>query len=97
MDKIIHKHLNNRLDLQESASKTSAALLGSVDLNAVLEAPEAELARVIQQTMFVVEEYAPDAAKEGLRFANEAKERHSKDKPIVYQDSQDPKLNEGQL
>lgn len=97
MDKIIHKHLNARLDLQEEASKSVLNLLGAIDLNAVIKNPEVELAKVTQQALFIAEEFAPEAAMEGLRFALEAQARHKKDKPIVYQDSTDPKLNEGKL
>ena len=90
MDKILHKHLDNRLDIQESAKKMLEAVLDSIDLKAVVTKPEAELARIGHVAMGIAEAHAREAVEEGQRFA---KEVIAKGK-VLFQESEDPNLNE---
>jgi hypothetical protein len=93
MDKTIHKHLDNRMDIQESATKMLEEVLAGIDLKAVIANPKGELARVAHIAMGVTESHAKDAAEEGIRFA---KETMAKGK-VVVEPGKDPNLNEGEL
>ena len=90
MDKTIHKHLDRRLDIQESATKMLEEALGSIDLKAIVKSPQRELARVGHIAMGIAEAHARDAADEGTRFAKECKAKE----PITFQETEDPKANE---
>lgn len=90
MDKTIHKHLDRRLDIQESATKMLEEALGSIDLKAIIKNPQAELARVGHIAMGIAETHASDAVEEGVRFAKECKAKE----PVLFQKTDDPKANE---
>lgn len=92
MDRIIHGHLDARLDIQEKASETVEQHL-RFNFDALLKNPEAELARVASDALKIVEGFASDAAQEGLSFAKKVKLREEQDRPIVFTDSKDPNLN----
>ena len=89
MDKTIHKHLDNRLDIQESAAKMLERVFLDIDIKAVLKDPKAQLAKIAHVAMAVTETHAKDALVEGLRFAKEVK---SKGK-VSFVESEDPSLN----
>ena len=90
MDKTIHKHLDKRMDIQESASKMLEEVLDSIDLKAVVKNPRRELARVGHVAMGIAEAHAKDAADEGTRFAKECRAAE----PVVFEETEDPKANE---
>ena len=81
MDKLIHRHLDARMDIQEVASEQLQSLVGSMSLDAILKNPEQELARLGMQALEIVKERSQDAADEGQRFAAEIKEA-GKIKPV---------------
>lgn len=89
----MHKHLDNRLDIQDSAKNMLEEVLSSIDLRVVLKRPEAELARVGHVALGVAEAHATEAVREGQRFAKEVIEKGK----VKVQDSEDPNLNEGEL
>lgn len=93
MDKIIHRHLDNRMDIQESATKMVEEALDSINLRKIIKNPKAELSRVGHIALGVAEAHARDAVDEGVRFAKEARAKG----PVLLQKSDDPKLNEGDL
>lgn len=97
MDKLIHRHLDNRLDIQEEAAAKVEGILERIDLKSLMRNPEAELARVANEAMKTAHSYAQRAATEGVRFAGEVKKKDEADKKIFFQDTADPKANEGEL
>ena len=92
MDKLIHGHLDRRLDIQEAASEVVDKHM-LMDIDALIEHPERELARVAMDVMTIVEGFSFDAVKEGRRFANEVRERDKQDRPILFQKTGDPEAN----
>ena len=97
MDKLIHTHLNNRMDIQESASAAALAAVDQIDFKSLLADPQAELARVAQEAMVSVYTFTQEAAHEGLRFADAVKKKDQEDKKVVFVDSNNPELNKGEL
>ena len=91
MNHVIHKHLDRRLDIQESSALMLEDVLDEIDIRAVLKNPKSELARVAHVAIGVVESHAKEAAKEGLRFAKEVLEKGK----VVFVESENSKLNEG--
>jgi hypothetical protein len=89
LDKIIHKHLDNRLDLQEASTKMMDGVLSDISIKSILKDPTGELARIAHIAMGITETFANDAAKEGLRFASDVKK-----KGVSFAESDDSKLNE---
>lgn len=90
MDKAIHKHLDNRLDIQDEAAKMLEEVLASIDLKRAIKDPRKELAGIAHVAMGVAEAHAKDAMDEGIRFAREVREKGS----VLLQKSADPNLNE---
>lgn len=90
MDKTIHKHLDNRLDLQEASTTMLEEVFASMDVKALIKNPKAEFARVAHVAMGVAEAHMKDAAREGVRFAREVQEKGA----ITFKDTEDPKANE---
>lgn len=97
MVKIIHEHLDNRLDLQEEASTELEQLLDGINLDLLVKNPRAELAAAAQGAMQLVQEFGEDAAREGVRFANVVKKRIEDEKEIPVEAGDDPKKNAGEL
>lgn len=97
MDAVIHRHLNTRLDIQEKAAEDVKVLVGGINLNALIDSPEKELARVAKMVMDMAQVVAQDAADEGQRFAAEVLERDKKDKEIVFDPDGGPRDNKGAL
>lgn len=93
MDKIIHKHLDRRMDLQDSATAMLDEVLNAIDLRKLLRGPKQELGNVAHVALGVAEAHAKDAVKEGIRFAKEVKAKGA----VTVDKSKDPNLNEGEL
>jgi len=97
MDQVIHRHLNNRMDIQESASGAALSAVDGINFALLMQDPHAELARVAKDAMVAVYTFTQEAAHEGLRFADEVKVKDAADKKITFVDSNDPHANKGQL
>lgn len=97
MDKVIHRHLDKRMDIQEKVADKAEAAVDDLDLDALLSNPERELSRVAKVAMVLVHGNAQEAATEGQRFAREVKKKDDEDKEILFQKTRDPKANEGEL
>lgn len=94
MDKLINKHIDQLDALEEDFDKKLTAAIQTIDIDAVLENPEAEMQSVIEVVKAeFLSEIAPRAIELGMQFAEQIKDRIKKDKDIKVEDSSNPKLN----
>lgn len=93
MDKAIHKHLDARLDIQEEAAGRVEGAVGALSLDALIESPEKELARVAQMVLGIAKDSAQAAVDEGQRFADQVRKMDQEDRKIVVDKDAGPKDN----
>lgn len=89
MDKVIHRHLDRRLDIQEEAAGDIDRILASLDLRKVLKDPKRALVDIGVQAMSVAEAHSKAAIEEGSRFAKEVRAAGE----VVFKETADPKAN----
>lgn len=91
MDKVIHKTLDNREQLTTEVSKLIDSSFSDIKIEDILRHPEGELSlfgESIAQTC--IDQFGVKFIHEGIRFADEVKKMK---KPVIVQDSTDPKEN----
>lgn len=93
IDKVIHTHLDNRLDIQETAAGEVEKIVSGINVVAILKDPQMELALAAQEALRICEKSAQDAATEGVRFARDVRQRIEDEKTIIFEKSKDPSLN----
>lgn len=97
MDKIIHDHLDRRLELQDKAAEALDKAFEQMSIDALLANPQQELERIAELAQAIGSAAIKEAAKEGVRFAKAVKKRDAQDKGIIYEDSDNPRENAGEL
>lgn len=90
LDKIIHKHLDSMEDIEADVEKDLGQVYNAVDVDALMEDPEAELLAVAQGIAELLEEkYFERVINEGINFAQDIEEA----KKISVPDTDNPTLN----
>lgn len=97
MDTIIHKYLDNRIDIQEKAADNVQTALDKINIDSLIENPKKELSRVVDIALVQVQAISQESTDEGIRFAREVKKRDAQDKDILFVKSKNPNLNKGAL
>lgn len=97
MDKIIHKHLDNRIEIQDKLAGKIDKLIEEINIDRLIANPKAELNRVSKVALIETERLTEKAADEGIRFGQEVKKRDKQDKDVKFIKSKDPNLNKGEL
>ena len=95
LDKILNDHINGMDALEDRVNKDIEAMILGLDIDAVMENPEQELARVSTVVKGLLEaEYMPESVELGMKLERKVQESiDSKDKIDVIK-TDDPKLNE---
>lgn len=94
MDKILHEHLDNRLDIQEAMTvKVDEALVKVPNIGQFIKSPGTAFAALAKTAMEIAQDFAQDAAHEGVRFAKKVQKRVDDDKAIEVQPAGDGTTN----
>lgn len=94
MDKLINKHIDTLEELESELDIIVEDAIASIDIEALVKNPTAELERVVEEVKEVfLKEYAPQAVEAGIDFAKKIQERIEQDKDIIVDKSKDPNLN----
>ncbi|RLC34038.1 hypothetical protein DRH14_03800 [Candidatus Shapirobacteria bacterium] len=95
LDKVIEKHIDKQGEIEESLKKEIDRIIGSIDIDAIVENAQAELDAMVKEIEdLIASKYAPHAIENGLELAKIVKDMIKKDKEIKIQKTKNPKLNE---
>ena len=98
LDKTIEKHIDEMDEIEIQASNDIDKIFEGLDIDALIDNPKEELENfVLIMTEILKDSYLDIAVAEGVKLANKIEEFRKKDKDIIVEDSNNPKLNEGQF
>ena len=94
MDKLINSHIDKLEEIEDAMDSDIEKALSQIDIDAIMENPEVELARITEALkQRFIDEYAPKAVEIGVQFGKSVEKKIDQDKTIKVDDSNDPKLN----
>jgi hypothetical protein len=94
MDKLINRHLDLQDELEESVKVRIDELIQKINIVSIIADPADELGKVASTIQEEIDDqYYGEAMKNGLQFAKDIQKYRKKDKDIIVEDSNDPKLN----
>ena len=95
MDKIINKNIDSIEELERQIDIIIDTEISQIDIDAVMDNPKEELARVAENIKRIfLDQYADKAIELGFDFGRVIKDRIEQDKTVKVDDSNDPKLND---